>query len=563
MSGETSEKKYRPFFGNKRLKRAGVQIEFTEEQITEYKKCAADHHYFIEKYMKIVHVDRGFINFKPYKYQKKMLELIHKNRYFIGKLPRQSGKTTNIIGYCLWMTLFHDDYSIALLTHRQKTALELLSRYRRAYEALPKWLQQGIIEWNKGSVELENHSKIKADSTTSSGIRGETYNLILLDEFAHIQNHIAHDFFTSVVPTISSGQTTKLVIISTPNGMNHFYKLWKDAEEKLSHYVPFEIHWSETPGRDEKWKKEQVALYGQEHFEQEYGCSFIGSTHTLIDPTTLKNLSYSTPEQIRGKINIYELPEKDHLYLITVDTSLGIEEDANAFIVSDITEIPYKTVSTFQDNSTSPYIFPEIISNVAYSYNEAYVLVELNGNGDFVANSLHEDLEYPNVLPTSKKGRYGQVLGEGFGKNVRFGVQTTKPVKSRGCGILKDLIEMNKYITNDFNTISELMNFVQKGKSFQADEDHTDDLVMCLVLFSWATSQEYFKELTDLNIKKHILQAREESYEQDLVPFGVIDDGIEKEETFVDTDGQVWETVSEKDNPYWGLNEIDNIPMRF
>lgn len=490
--------------------------------------------------MKVVDVDEGFINIKLYKYQKRMINIIHKNRYTVARLPRQSGKTTSIICYALWLTLFHDFYSIALLAHRQKTAIELLGKFRLAYEAIPKWLQQGVIEWNKTSIELENHSKIKADSTTSSGIRGETYNMILLDEFAHIQNHIAHEFFTSVVPTISSGQTTKLIIISTPNGMNHFYKLWTEAEEGKNEYIPFDIHWSETPGRDEKWKQKQIALYGKENFEQEYGCSFIGSTHTLIDPQVLKNLVYITPEEIRGKIHVYEHPQQNRIYLITVDTSRGLEEDANAFIVSDITEVPYKTVATFQDNTTSPAIFPEIIANVAYSYNEAYILVELNDIGETIANSLHEDLEYPNVLPTSKKGRHGQVLGEGFGKSVRFGVQTTKPVKSRGCSALKDLIELNKYITNDFNTISELMNFVQKGRSYEADEDHTDDLVMCLVLFSWASTQEYFKELTDINIREHIKKAREESYEQDLVPFGIIDDGLNQQESFVDNDGQTW-----------------------
>ena len=513
------------YLGNPNLKAKGVPVNFDKEHVKEYIKCSKNPVYFAKNYVKIINVDKGLVPFKLYKFQKEMVETFNANRFSICKLPRQSGKSTTVTAYILWLILFKDSQNIAILANKGSLARDLLGKIQFAYEYLPKWLQQGIVVWNKGNIELENSSKVVAAATSSSAIRGGSYNLIFLDEFAFVGNNLAEEFFSSVYPTISSGQTSKVIIVSTPNGMNHFYKMWTDAEEKNSQYVPIEVHWSEVPGRNEKWKKETIANTSQEQFRQEFECEFLGSAGTLIHPTKLRTLAHVAPIKKWQDVEIYEEPKQDAIYTMSVDVSRGVGLDYSAFIVVDISQMPYKLVAKYRSKDISPLLYPTIIYNVAKYYNEAYVLVEINDIGQQVADILHQDLEYENMLATSIKGRAGQQISGGFSGNSSMGIRTTKQVKRIGCSNLKDLVEQDKFIVQDYETIVELSTFISKSGSYESEEGSHDDLVMCCVLFSWLAKQTYFRDITNTDIRHKIYDEKLRMLDDEALPFAIIDDG--------------------------------------
>ena len=528
------------YLGNPNLKKANTPIEFTQENIEEFMKCKEDPVYFSKNYIKIVSLDEGLVNFKPYKFQEKLIRNFHNHRFNICKMPRQTGKSTTVVSYLLHYAVFNDNINIAILANKSSTAKDLLGRLQLAYENLPRWMQQGILSWNKQSLELENGSKIVASSTSASAVRGGSYNIIFLDEFAFIPNNIADQFFASVYPTISSGKSTKVIIVSTPHGMNHFYRMWHDAERKRNEYVPVEVHWSEVPGRDQKWKEQTIANTSEQQFKVEFECEFLGSVDTLISVSKLKTLIYEDPIKSNKGLSVYKEPIEDSSYLITVDVARGIGRDYSAFIIYDISNIPYQVVATYKNNEIKPMLFPNIIHELAKSYNMAYILAEVNDIGDQVASILHYDLEYENVLMCSMRGRAGQIVGSGFsGKRSQLGVRMTKAVKKLGCSNLKALIEDDKLFTTDYNIISELTTFIQKNQSFEAEEGCNDDLAMCLVIFSWLVAQDYFKEMTDNDVRKRIYEDQKTQIEQDMAPFGFIVDGLD-DTSFVDQDGDRW-----------------------
>ena len=527
------------YLGNPLLKAAGVQVEWTKETLEEYQRCWEDPQHFIENYIKIVHVDRGLVPFDMYGYQKKMIQTFMDDRFVICKMPRQTGKSTTIISFLLHYILFNQDVNCAILANKLSTARELLSRLQLAYENLPKWMQQGVVIWNKGNIELENGSKILAAATSSSAVRGSSFNIIFLDEFAHVPNNIADQFFTSVYPTISSGETTKVFIVSTPLGLNMFYKMWIDAEEGRSNYTPIDVHWSEVPGRDDKWKQETIKNTSEVQFTQEFECEFIGSTLTLINPSKLRTMAFQRPVGSKGGMDIYEQPRKDRTYCIVADSAQGKEQDYSALSVFDITEIPYKQVAKYRDNTISPMLYPNIIYQIGMQYNTAWLMVEINDVGQQVAETLHFDLEYENILMCSMHGRAGQKVGGGFGKNNQLGIRTSKQLKRIGCAALKEMIETDKLIIPDFETIAELTTFSSKHNSYEAEEGSHDDLAMTLVIFAWTVQQQYFKDMTDLDLRQKMYEDYEEQFEQDMVPFGIIDDGQENE-TIVDNEGTKW-----------------------
>ena len=542
------------YLGNPNLKKANVQQEWTKKQLLEYSRCMEDPLHFIQTYVKIVSLDEGLIPFKMYNFQKEMVGTFHNNRFTICKLPRQSGKSTTMISYLLHYALFNPSVNIAILANKAATARDLLGRLQLAYEHLPKWLQQGVMSWNKGSLELENGSKILASSTSASAVRGGSYNIIFLDEFAYVPSNVAEQFFSSVYPTISSGKTTKVIIVSTPHGMNMFYKLWTDAEEERNGYIPIEVHWSEVPGRDEKWKKETIANTSESQFNTEFNCEFLGSIDTLISPHKLRALSYKTPIQSNAGLDIYQKPKEKSTYILTADVSRGTKNDYSAFIVFDVSQIPYKIVAKFRDNEVKPLIFPNKIYDVARAYNQAFVLVEVNDIGEQVANALQYDLEYDNLVMASMRGRAGQVLGGGFsGGRAQLGVRTTKAVKKIGCSNLKQLVEDNKIIIEDFDTINELSTFIVKGSSFEADDGCNDDMVACLFIFGWVTDQTYFKELTDNDIRHQMYKEQQNQLEQDMAPFGFVVNGLEDENIgqAVDEYGTRWSPVVRKYDSNW------------
>jgi hypothetical protein len=539
------------YLGNPLLKKANTKIEFSEDQVLEWIKCAEDPVYFAKKYIQIVTLDHGLQSFDMYSFQEEMVNTFHENRFTICKLPRQSGKSTVVVSYLLHYAIFNDNTNIAILANKANTARDLLTRLQTGYENLPKWLQQGVLSWNKGSLELENKSRITAASTSASSIRGGTYNIIFLDEFAFVPNTVADNFFSSVYPVITSGQSSKVIIVSTPYGMNHFYRLWDDAQKKKNEYIPIEVHWTDVPGRDEEFKRSTIANTSESQWRQEFECLFLGSSDTLISGPILNRLVFDNPITSNAGLDVYEDPQKDHTYVITVDVARGVEKDYSAFIVIDVSQFPHKVVSKYRNNQIRPILFPQIIKEVAISYNKAYILCEVNDVGDQVAAGLHYDLEYPNLLMSSMRGRAGQILGQGFsGKKVQLGVKMSKTTKKVGCLNLKTLIEDNKIIFTDFEIINELTTFVQKGNSFEAEDGRNDDLVMCLVMYSWLILQDYFKELTDQDIRKRIYEEQKNQVDQDMSPFGFIVDGITEEDTFVDKDGDRWFTDEYGDMSY-------------
>ena len=543
------------YLGNPNLKKVNTAVEFTKDDIKEYHKCAQDPLYFIENYVQIVSLDEGLVPFKMYNFQRGMVDTMHDNRFSIFKLPRQSGKSTTIISYLLHYVLFNPNVNVAILANKSTTARDILGRLQLAYENLPKWMQQGVIAWNKGNIELENGSKIIASATSSSAVRGGSYNVIFLDEFAFVPSNVAEQFFASVYPTITSGQKTKVIIVSTPHGMNMFYRLWVDAIEKRSQFVATDVHWSEVPGRDEKWKEETIRNTSAAQFNSEFECEFLGSIDTLISPTKLKTLAYRTPLQSHSKLDIYKKPEEGHTYMLTADVSRGTANDYSAFIVFDVTEVPYKIVAKFRDNEIKPLIFPGKIYDVARAYNQSYVMIEVNDIGEQVATTLQFDLEYDNLIMASMRGRAGQVLGAGFsGGRAQLGVRTTKAVKKIGCSNLKQLIEDNKLIIEDYDCINELSTFIVKGSSHTADDGCNDDLVACMFMFAWAIDQTYFKELTDSDVRNIMMREQQEALEQDMAPFGFIVTGLEDENIgqMVDEYGTKWSPIVRQDyNTDW------------
>ena len=534
------------YLGNPNLFKAHTKKEYTEHEIREIAKCMDDPIYFIKTYIKIVNIDEGLVPFDMYKFQEKMVNTFHNNRFSICKLPRQSGKSTTIIAYLLHQVIFNDNINVAILANKSTTARDLLGRLQLAYENLPTFLQQGVLNWNKGSLELENGSKLLAAATSSSAIRGGSFNIIFLDEFAFIPANISEQFFSSVYPTISSGKKSKVLIVSTPHGMNMFYKLWNDAENKRNDYVPIEVHWTEVPGRDEKWKEETIRNTSEAQFATEFECEFVGSVDTLLNPSKIRTMSHKNPIVSNQGLDMYEQPIKGRDYVITVDVARGTVKDYSAFVVFDVSQMPYRIVAKYRNNEIKPLLFPHTIERVAKNYNNAHICVEVNDVGHQVADSLQFELEYTNLLMCMMKGRAGQILGGGFSKRgAQLGVRMTKQVKRIGCTNLKTLIEGDKLIIQDFNMIEELSTFVRRGQSWQAEEGSNDDLVMCLVIFAWISNQRYFKELTDQDIRARMYEEQQNAIEQDMAPFGFLDDGLE-EDKIIDDKGEVWTPVVRK-----------------
>jgi hypothetical protein len=538
------------YLGNPLLKRANTPIEFSVSNIEEFINCKDDPVYFAKNYVKIVSLDEGLTQFEPYHFQEKLIKNFHNNRFNICKMPRQTGKSTTVVSYLLHYAIFNDSVNIGILANKASTARELLARLATAYENLPKWMQQGILVWNKGNIELENGSKILAASTSASAVRGMSFNVLFLDEFAFVPNHIADSFFASVYPTITSGKSTKVIIVSTPHGMNHFYRMWHDAEKGSNEYIPTDVHWTEVPGRDDEWKRQTIANTSEQQFKVEFECEFLGSVDTLISPSKLRVLVYDNPTTKSAGLDVYVDPIRDHDYIVTVDVARGVGIDYSAFVVTDITSFPHRVVAKYRNNEIKPMLFPNVIWEVAKSYNNAYVLCEVNDVGDQVASILQYDLEYQNLLMCSMRGRAGQIVGQGFsGKKTQLGVKMSKTVKKVGSLNLKTMIEEDKLFINDYEIISELTTFIQKNNSFEAEDGCNDDLAMCLVIYAWLVAQDYFKELTDQDVRKRIYEEQKNQIEQDMAPFGFISDGLDSE-SFVDKDGDRWYVDEYGDRAY-------------
>jgi len=528
------------YLGNQNLKAAGVAVNFTREQIEEYMRCAGDPIYFIINYCKIVTLDHGLQPFDLYECQKNKINIIHENRRIILMEGRQQGKTTTSAAYILWTTLFSANKTVAILANKAAAAREVLSRYQVMYEHLPVWLQQGVTTWNKGDIELENGSKVFTSATSSSAIRGRSVNMLYVDEAAIIPNNVAEDFFTSVYPTISSGETTKILLSSTPLGYNHFWKFWNDAEEDRNGFVNLFIPYWEIPGRDEAWANEQRRLLGDLKYNQEVLCKFLGSSLTLINSDVISQMSGIPPTMHKDGLDIFKEPEVGHVYVLVADTAKGVGGDYSAFTVIDITQSPFTISAKYRNNKISPLLYPSVIHTVAKQYNESFILVEINSS-EQVAQILHNEYEYENLLFISRSST-GQKINSGFGGSGRteYGITTDKKIKRIGCSTFKSLVEEKKLLITDMDIISEISTFIENKGSYSADEGYHDDLVMTLVLFSWLFTDPYFKDLTDINIREEMYKNQIEAIENNVAPVGFINNGLE-EEKYVDDSGQVWD----------------------
>jgi Terminase large subunit, T4likevirus-type, N-terminal/Terminase RNaseH-like domain len=554
------------YLGNPLLKKAYTKQDLTQEQVIELGRCSVDPVYFAKNYMRIVTLDHGLQPFATYPFQERMLQSFQANRFNICLLSRQSGKTTTVVSFLLQYAIFNENINIAVLANKASTARDILNRLQTGYENLPKWMQQGVCSWNKGSMELENGSKIIAASTSASSVRGGTYNIIFLDEFAFVPQQVADNFMSSVYPTITSGKETKVIIVSTPNGMNQFYKLWDDAIKQKNKYIPTRVYWHDIPGRDERFKQETIANMGQSRWDAEFECDFLGSSDTLISGAKLSNLVTDTPIRSKDLLDVYEEPIPGKIYVITVDVAEGVELDYSAFVVFDTTQIPYRVVAKYRNNDIPSLRFPDVIEPVGRAYNDAFILCEVN-NDSQVAYILHTEYGYPNVIQTKTLGRGGQVAGQNLaGKGVKYGIKMSKPVKRTGCLNLKTFIEEDKLIFNDRDIIGELTTFVSRYNSFSAEEGKNDDLTMCLVLFAWISTQEYFKEMTETDIRKRFREEHEQELEEnDSTPFGFISsaDSVPNElaelyDNYLgaerDADGNLWHTSDNDHSYFWNYN---------
>ena len=557
MTTSSTSKKL-SYNGNPNLKQIGTVISYSAEQVKEIIKCSQEPIYFIEQYCQIVSLDKGLIPFKLYDCQKKKVLTILNNRKVILMEGRQQGKTITSAACILWYTLFQSNKTVAILANKSSAAREVLYRYEMMYEMLPIWMQQGVKTFNKGDIELENGSRVFTAATSSSGIRGKSVNWLYIDEAAIIPNNVAEDFFTSVYPVVSAGETTKILLTSTPLGYNHFWKFWNEAEQGLNGFVPMFIPYSEIPGRTEKWAQEQRALLGELKFNQEVLCRFLGSSNTLINPDTIGRMSVKPYVYSKDGLDVFDEPEEDRVYMLVADTSRGVGGDYSAFAVMDITTYPFKVVAKYRNNKISPLLFPNIIYKVAKDYNKAYCLVEINDNGQQVADTLYMDLEYENVFFVGSNSKSGQFLSGGFSQGATLGVRTTKQVKRLGCTSFKSLVEGTKLLIHDPDIINEISTFIEVRGSHKADEGYQDDLVMCLVLFSWATNESYFKDLTDSNLRKALYEEQFKQIEENLTPFGIIDTGIPEHEAPQIMTDAIWFNVGSKNR-----DEIEEMQRKF
>ena len=502
------------YLGNPQVKRDGVAEEWDKKKLREYKKCMDNPSYFCKKYVKVVHLDKGLVPFKLYDYQEEMFEHFNDNRFSIVLACRQSGKSISSVGYLLWYALFHPEKTIAILANKGATAREMLSRVTLMLENLPFFLQPGCKALNKGSLEFSNNSRIIAAATSGSSIRGMSVNLLFLDEFAFVEN--AAEFYTSTYPVISSGKDTKVIITSTANGIGNTYqKLWEGAVQKVNEYKPFRVDWWDVPGRDDKWKAQTIANTSQLQFDQEFGNTFFGTGNTLIEGQVLLDLRAREP--IRrlegGDLLVYQDTIEDHQYIMTVDVCQGRGQDYSTFNVIDVSVQPFKQVCTYRNNRISPILYPNIIYKYATAYNEAYVVVENNDQGMVVCVGLYQDLEYENIHLESAI------------KADAIGIRMDRKVKRIGCSSIKDIIENHKLDIVDENTIMEISTFVSKGQSFEASDGNHDDLMMNLVMFGYFVSTSSFGDMTDVDIKQMLFDQRMKEIEDDVPPFGIIDDG--------------------------------------
>ena len=535
------------YLGNPNVKRDGVLQQWTPDLLQEYKKCMDNPIYFVETYVKVISLDDGMVPFVLYPYQRRMFEQFQENRFSIVLACRQSGKSISACAYLLWYVLFTPEKTVAILANKGATAREMLNRITLMLENIPFFLQPGSKALNKGSLEFSNNSRILAAATSGSSIRGMSVNLLYLDEFAFVER--AAEFYTSTYPVISAGRDTKVIVTSTANGIgNQFHKIWEGSVQEINEFKSFRVDWWDVPNRDEDWKLQTISNTSQLQFDQEFGNTFFGTGDTLVKAETLLNLRAKPAKRYMegGLLKIYEEPQKDHDYIMTVDVSKGRGQDYSTFTLIDISVRPFAQVAVYRNNTISPLLFPNIIYKYAKPYNDAYVVVESNDQGGVVCNGLYHDLEYENVHVESSV------------KANAIGIEINRKTKRLGCSAIKDILETNRLTINDDATILEISTFEAKGQSYEASDGNHDDLMMNLVLFGYFVSTQYFSDMTDINLKQMMFQQKMQEIENDVVPFGFIDDGSAAIQQIENQDDPWRIRVDETERFVW---DTDDLPL--
>ena len=535
------------YLGNPNVKRDGVLQQWTPDLLQEYKKCMNDPIYFVETYVKVISLDDGMVPFILYPYQRRMFEQFQENRFSIVLACRQSGKSISACAYLLWYVLFNPEKTVAILANKGATAREMLNRITLMLENIPFFLQPGSKALNKGSLEFSNNSRILAAATSGSSIRGMSVNLLYLDEFAFVER--AAEFYTSTYPVISAGKDTKVIVTSTANGIgNQFHKIWEGSVQEINEFKNFRVDWWDVPGRDEKWKEQTISNTSQLQFDQEFGNTFFGTGDTLVNADTLLNLRAKPPKRYMegGLLKIYEEPIKGHDYIMTVDVSKGRGQDYSTFTLIDISVRPFAQVAVYRNNTISPLLFPNIIYKYAKPYNDAYVVVESNDQGSVVCNGLYHDLEYENMHVESSV------------KANAIGIEINRKTKRLGCSAIKDILENKRLTINDDSTILEISTFEAKGQSYEASDGNHDDLMMNLVLFGYFVSTQYFSDMTDINLKQMMFEQKMQEIENDVVPFGFIDDGSAAIQQIENQEDPWRVKVDETERFVW---DADDIPL--
>jgi hypothetical protein len=518
------------YLGNPNVKRDGVLQVWTPQLLQIYKKCMDDPIYFAEEYVKVISLDQGLVPFKLYPYQKEMFGHFNDNRFSIILACRQSGKSISACAYLLWYALFHPEKTIAILANKGATAREMLSRITLMLENIPFFLQPGSKALNKGSLEFSNNSRILAAATSGSSIRGMSVNLLYLDEFAFVER--ASEFYTSTYPVVSAGTATKVIVTSTANGIgNQFHKIWEGSVQGINEFHNFRVDWWDVPGRNEDWKAQTISNTSQLQFDQEFGNTFFGTGDTLISADCLLSLRSKLykREMEGGALRIYEEPVEKHDYIMTVDVSKGRGQDYSTFTLIDISVRPFAQVAVYRNNTISPILFPNIIYKYAKVYNEAYVVIEANDQGGVVCNGLYHDLEYENVHVESSV------------KANAIGIEITRKTKRLGCSAIKDILETHKLEIVDDQTILEISTFEARGQSYEASDGNHDDLMMNLVMFGYFCSTQYFGDMTDINLKQMLFDQRMKEIEEDIVPFGFIQNGQDDVDLDIRNDPDNWQ----------------------
>ena len=518
------------FDGNNNIKSIGVRLPYTKAHLEEWTRCKNDWCYFAENYVYIINLNDGKIKPTMRDYQKNMVESFINNSFNLVLASRQIGKTVSTTIFLLHFILFNQDKNVAILANKASTSIKILRELKNMYELLPKWLQQGVKVWNSGAIRLENGCSIFASSTSSSSIRGESVNVLFIDECAFIPANTWDCFFESVFPTISSSNESKVIFVSTPNGLNHFYKFWKDSEEGRNKFVRTRVDWWEVPGRDEVWKENMLSTLGIQKFSQEFGNNFLGSSDTLIEEKSLTNLKFLPakensqlhqiiPAGLHKFLNVYEERERKAIYVLGIDSSRITEissGDACCIQVLDISCMPFKQVATFFAKNDFNYMkIPQIAYDIGKYYNWATAFIENNDIGQEISNILHFDYEYESVF---------------FQDTKRSGFRTTKKTKRLGYNNLKLLVENNKIILNDFITIAELSTFVRHKDSYKAESGYTDDATMALIAALFFMQRAEFEVFE--NSKQMAEKILDITVDDDLPSFGFIDDSVESTNEF-------------------------------